>query len=286
MRIIAFTMVFPLISGALGSQPVEPDEIDSKVAKTIITRRADKIDDSWLTPDLRTIVIGRLLKRAEDASQDRMVRESYEDALIKLGHVETIRARAEKMKEPRFGSAGLDWAPEVAIPYIMPLVLEGSTEEPYMEPGSDVILTPVRDVAFLTVLLIVVRRDGFPDETRAWAGSLKDKLHGPAKEQRARLLVQWWEKNQTAIVEGRYSDAGWLPRYKGRPSTLSDEELNERKQDAEEARAGRRVAQVGSPDEVQSVSPRFGTGARFWITLAATGLLVVGFLHWKRSLTP
>ncbi len=41
------------------------------------------------------------------------------------------------------------------------------------------------------------------------------------------LFKQWWEHNKEAVVEGKYSEATWVPMYKGQIDDFSPKVRNE-----------------------------------------------------------
>ena len=229
-------MLLVNFSPASGKSMAEWDDIDKKIWETLQKPHPDETDQTWLTPEMRMIVIDKMLKEAENQSfSNSSNRDQAEKVLVMLGHEETVRRLVEKMKNPKARLGALSEATEIALPYLMPMVYSGSTEDPneYGTPGWDVILLPVRDRAIGSVLGCI--RDGrnFPAETRQWGKRMANMESKYWDGRFISLITSWWEHNQTAILEKRYADATWLPRYKGRPSVLDREEIQERRADEE-----------------------------------------------------
>lgn len=254
MKYILF--VFLVCSANLNAQSTSLDvDIQSKVEETLLSTRAYNSDLSWITDENRHLVFEELFRRRDKSDDDRSVTA----ALARVGHEDTLKMLAEELKDPSRFRPDIMYAPENAIPYLMPLVYTGSLEDPNLKNPGCIVANPVRQTAMSTVMGNIRRSNKFPVATREWAERMRystSYLVGMTRnyqtDEYRDLITSWWEHNQTAIVEKRYEDATWLPRYNGRLAVLDEED-----------RALRKM------DEQRSRFPWFATGATFAETAKA-----------------
>jgi hypothetical protein len=251
-------------------------------------------EQAWLATAPREMLIDGLVKERQAA----LVAKNYSAAtdaarrLVMLGHAETIQELVETIQRRPYGGNPIEGSPtETTIPYLIPLLFRGSTipDPVYVSPiRGDV---TARDRAALAIMQALRRRLVFPDDTRRWAEKMSRTLLYPMREQRVDLVKQWWEHNKQAIEEGRYSEATWLPPdYKGEPSCLSLEEVNELKAKQTQDLTSRRAANSIDPaaaassrkaEESTSMSEtKRSTGQTIGIILAAL-FTIVATLVWK-----
>lgn len=222
------------------AKPLEQwDDLDKKIWLTLGAPNRDKKDTSWVTPELRPVVIQRLLDMSNE-DENGSGKKDAEEMLLTLEHTETLQRIVADLQEKPFGYYSFAGVKASAIPHIMPLVYHGSSAPPVGEElEREVVYLPTREYAMNVVLEMVIRTLEFPEETRKWADNVFSSPFNASVDRRADLVIQWWERNQTAIIEKRYAEATWLPRYKGKPSTLDRHELAETAEDEERARSER-----------------------------------------------
>jgi hypothetical protein len=259
-----------------------PDELDLKIRERITVHVKDEVDQSWLTGDIKPLVIEKLLKMR--SKPDPRYKMTAEGQLLAIGHIPTIESLVEEMQQPGNLHSNIEmFAREESIKYLMPLVYNGSTS--LRTEGRDVTLDidrSVRSRAAVTVLKVIRVRKSFPVETRKWAEELHEDLFSKDIEKRLDLLKQWWEYNQTAILEKRYADATWLPRYKGKPITYSPEEMAEGKADEERERTNREARRTGDSNTKPAAAEAPSTNSRFlWGIIVALVALLGIFIRWK-----
>jgi hypothetical protein len=249
----------------------EQDELDRKISSGIKSARSGEQDLSWITEELRPIVIDRLLEKLNDERWP-----FAEEKLIIIGHKETMQRLADKLRANPAASKVLAMEfNEELITYLMPLVYTGSKEVPPND--GDVIIGSVQQMAFNFVMANIQISTKFPEETREWA----TKLNRAEGEKSINLLKQWWEQNQTAILEKRYADATWLPRYKGKPVTYSMAEMRERKADEERERTSREASRTGGSDSKKAVdAPTPTSNWPLWATLIASFFALLGVSYY------
>jgi hypothetical protein len=255
-------------------------EVHAKVETTLLAPGSDESDISWITDGNRELVFDDLLRRKrEQNSSDKIIA-----ALARVGHEKTLKMLADDLKTPKGYDRGLLAAPENAIPHIMFLVYDGTTDDPNITSPGDVVLEPVRKTAISRMLGRVTKSKKFPSNTRSWAKKMSELLwvdmigaQTYKNEKYVGLITGWWEHNQTAILEKRYADATWLPLYKGRLAVMDEAEIAERKMDRQRGKF-----------------PWFATGATFaetaranpwhWLGLGAlVGLALWRILRWKSA---
>ena len=109
------------------------DEIDLKIYQTLGTSYQEQ-DQSWLTDELRPIVIGKILAHRSKSTAYKYISD---EQLVSIGHVETIQRMVEESQINRNNNKVLLRAStEETIPYLMPIIYTGSTETP--KPDGDI----------------------------------------------------------------------------------------------------------------------------------------------------
>jgi hypothetical protein len=270
MKIKKLTLIFGLsLCPVWGIEPY--DEIDLKIYQTLGARYQGQ-DQSWLTDELRPLVIEKILKRREKSS--KAFKNVSDEQLVSIGHIETIQRMVEESQTDRNNHVLIDSATEAAIPYLMPIVYTGSTEIP--KATGDIGYSSIRDYFVLATLRAIMRSNFLPEETKAWEKKIR------YNSKRVDLLKQWWENNQTAIIEKRYSDATWLPRYKGRVAIYDATEMAERKADEERERANREARRTGDSGTKPAAAeaPSTNSGLLWGIIVTIVALLSI-FIRWK-----
>jgi hypothetical protein len=233
MKNLIFLIAILLMNSVRGL-PLTLSEINAKVETTLLAPESYESDISWITDENRELVFDDLLRR----KREQNTRDKIIAALARVGHEKTLEMLAEDLKIPKGYDRGLLAAPENAIPHIMILVYEGSTDDPNITSPGDVILEPVRKTAISRVLGRITKSKKLPPDTRLWAKRMSELLwvdmigtQTYKNEKFVCLVTSWWEHNQTAILEKRYSEATWLPLYKGRPAVMDEAELVKREMD-------------------------------------------------------
>jgi hypothetical protein len=255
----------------------------------------------------KDLIIPNLLKQWENS--ELLTRKFLEESLIRMGHVETIqRVIAQELQVRSYDVLSIS-VTEEAIPYLMPYVLNGEKRRP--ETNSDVTYLSIRSEFSYHLLKAIRDSKKLPPETVQWAKGIDllgmDRTTIPKavtaiagtpewseqmtnwliqqEDIRIDLLKQWWENNQTAILEKRYADATWLPRYKGKPATYSLEEIAERKADDENERASREAKRAGESDIKKSPAANAENPLPLWPALVAALFTIVSGIYYfkKRS---
>lgn len=168
----------------------------------------EQVDTTWLTNEIRPVVIRRLL--SEHANADRDKRCKIEMSLVTIGHLETIERLANQMKAGEECRALEFSAREEAIPMLMNVVETGPSFVPGFGDG-DVFTPSVRIQAAGIVFEVIRSRNVFPEETKIWLSSLSPLNDSERGLENLTLLESWWKGNQAAIKAQKYSEASWLP---------------------------------------------------------------------------
>ncbi len=232
-----------------------------------------------MTPEVKPIVIEKLLKSISIKAKPS--RSYDEEKLVRIGHLETILNLIEELKNGNHRSDALSLASEIAIPYLMPIVYTGSTEQRKMLPGEDIMFMPVRHKAIGHVLGKIMKSNNFPLESKKWAENMSYYGIKHEDEKYVALVTSWWENNQTAILEERYADATWLPRYKGKPVTFNPREVASRKAYEENERVTRRTKRPGENDSKTISTATSPFNWQLW-SIIATFLVLSGIaIRWK-----
>ena len=252
------------------------DEIDMKIKDINNSVVHNDSDYLWMTEDVRKEVIKRLLLLIEsgDANQAQIA----EEKLVKIGHKETI----EKLTNDLYNSHKkntLEYGATVeSIPYLMKGVYQGSALP--VERVSDTAMPSVRNRFAYAVLYAISHSASLPWESRQWADKMVRCIIGNSEdESRIDLLKLWWEKNQDAILEKRFEDATWLPRYKGQVSYLGWEEVRERKAEQDQMRENRQLHHAAGKNSISQKSEQ--SRWQLWAVLPACLILLLIFLRWK-----
>jgi hypothetical protein len=304
MKISIILTIFMFLGLQHGNAEYEPDEIDLKILKGIEEPSSEKYDVSWITEDFKPVVIERLLRMAKD----KHLRHYAEPKLVTMGHIETIQRQVEEFQKSAFQGEALSGLTEEGIPYIAPLVYTGSKE---ISKAGDLYTSSIRTSAVGYLLGAIRHSEKMPFETREWATQIRNQIRDVSGEEEVKeqmklvtdpkarkrlesellevisdrdrseksvdLIKQWWENNQTAILEKRYADATWLPRYKGRPATYSPEEVAERKADEERERTSREASRTGGSDSKKAVDALTPTSNwPLWAALIASFFTLLG----------
>jgi hypothetical protein len=208
-KLILFVLYFLLSNVTIRAG----DEIDLAIKTRLGGFTQDNEDLSWITDDLRRVVEEKL--QSEWLRSDYEEKKEIEKKLVSIGHPETLQRLADEMRKGNQWNA-LRWsATEDAIPYLMEIVESDSSIDPGFGDG-DVYVYSARGRAAGLVVEIIRSRIVFPDETRRWASTLDVMSPSPTLEDSIKNLNIWWQKNQKAISEKRFSDATWIPDAGGK----------------------------------------------------------------------
>jgi hypothetical protein len=288
-----------------------PDDLNRKIWKGIKRTSENDYDLSWITEEIRPAVIERFIRWSKD--DDSVTRRAGDKFLVILGHPETIQRFVNELRTNPYKGRELGDLTEEGIPYIIPLVYHGSPQKPPLD--GDVVVDSIRTNAVGCLVGAIARSKKFPQETKLWATQLAGKIrdvsgdeelkehmklvtdpkqreHGEARileivgnrnrsEKCYELLIQWWENNQTAIIEKRYADATWLPRYKGKPTTYSPEEMAERKADREGESSTRESRRSGVENTITNATPTPNKNWSLWGIIICFAALLGISIRWK-----
>lgn len=261
----------------VSAQTEFPDDLDSKMLNTLGRGPSENMDLSWVDEETRPIVIERLLRRLEEPDSIMPNRRYVEQRLVSINHVETIQRLIAEMHQTNSMNALCEAATEEALPYLFPELDIASAEirEPYTEGGELHMFVSNRRLFAKTILGIIASRAVFPDETRQWAKGMYRFMRNPQEEAQVEYLKLWWKNNKTAILEKRYADATWVPRYKGKPSDLGPLERNEREKDFKQEETDRKARRLTHGNPTQAPLVEVSSSERPWAKQIAVGVAVL-----------
>ncbi|MGL4400321.1 MAG: hypothetical protein ACRCXD_10665 [Luteolibacter sp.] len=217
------TFILLLLCSAILSAESMMDSasIDQKIKETLFPSDEEMLspgsflsldyDTSWITDDIRPIVIQKLRVRYENSGLNSP--DFLEKVLVRAGDWDSTLRMIENIKDPRKDTAALLYASEEIIPFLIPLICNHHKGD--LGAGSsdhDTMQLEVRRKAIEYFMLHLSDSKRFPLETSIWAGEgfASDTLEN--SEASAAGIANWWKHNQTAILEKRYQDAKWLPK--------------------------------------------------------------------------
>jgi hypothetical protein len=133
--------------------------------------------------------------------------------LLNAKDKETIKRLVYALRQG-YSKAGtlLDRQPLIeTVPYLVEDMAHGDFES---LGGSDWEKGSVRGWAISIVIECLYVTKGFPDETAAWFNYLRDQRGRGflVLPDMARLLSEWWEHNENAVLSGNLKAASWLAR--------------------------------------------------------------------------
>ena len=202
---------------------------------------------------------------------------SADEALLRTGDEETIlRLMDQYHRGEGHGESVLMAANERALRFLIEDVRSGPEE--LRRRATDSWGPSIRIASTTKFLMILKRNADLPEKTRKWADRTQTLVMGglkPSSDIAIQAVLKWWEKNEKAILEGRYADATWLPE----PSDGKVERSGLRPDRGEEQRQASGVAgnDQGTPE---AFGPEAGSSAGDrtpWL-LAAAGLGVLAIL--------
>ncbi len=249
------------------------DETDVQIYEKLGPREMENNDRSWLTSEVRAKVHERLL------SYEGWSRGAVTARLVAAGHEGTIKELVANMLVTGKSDDILwEYANEEAIPFLMPAIIHGSPDVP--QNDGDMAYIGARRGAVHAFLMAIRYCDKFPPITLQWAEKMEYNLRYTDDNWIA-LITSWYEHNEAALLEKRYADATWVPRYKGKPTGISMEEARLR-----EAHFGnqqrQRIAAAGTGSE--PVAPKTSAAAwGVWAVLAFAAISAVVFFWMKRA---
>jgi hypothetical protein len=172
----------------------------------------------WVTPEYRPIVIEYLKNKAEDPKY----LERAQRVLIALGDEEATTSAMKQFDEGTLAQDSVLWQNLKAnnIKYWVPEIYEGSDKLIELWPRFK---QSKRRMATTYLLDTVWNSNIFPEDSMQWAGELHYNIQKiPEDAHIDWLFKQWWEHNKAAILAGRYSEATWIPLYKGKPDVFKE----------------------------------------------------------------
>ncbi len=184
-----------------------------------VRRPSNAPKTDWITPEYRPIVIDYLKNKARDPKYlERSLR-----VLVALNDEETMK---DVLRQYNDGTLiddtilMMNLHPE-QIKDLVPIIYSGS-DVPRKVIDSQILKSP-RIYAVYSIVDFLTWGPVFPDETMRWASGLNGNIHNYENQKHDNqnephimwLFQQWWEHNKTAILEERYADATWVPKYKG-----------------------------------------------------------------------
>jgi hypothetical protein len=183
-----------------------------------------KID--WVTPEYRPVVIDYLKKKSEAPEYlDRARR-----VLIALGDDETILAVASEFAQDRLNDKSILWQNlnGSSIKYMIPIIYDGSEARKNIGSGDIIKIQSPRREGITYALTIISASGLFNPNTYSWAAGMEYEIQDTDDDPHIMwLFQQWWEHNKNAIMAKKYSEATWLPLYKGKVDKFSSTFRNE-----------------------------------------------------------
>ncbi len=253
------------------------DETDVQIYEKLGPRSMENNDRSWLTPEVRAKVYERLLGYITAAPPGGRV-EGVKMKLVATGHEATIKELVANMLVTGKSDDILwEYANEEAIPFLMPAIIHGSPIDPPND--GDMAYIGARYGAVHAFLMAIRHCDKFPPITLQWAEQMEHNLSDEDDNWIA-LITSWYEHNEAALLEKRYADASWVPRYKGKPTGISVEEARLREAHFENQRRQRIAAAGTGSDSVAPETPAAAWG--FGAALAFAAIIAVVFFWMKR----
>lgn len=259
-------IVISCLGHAVAQSEMTQTELDQRIETTFFSANSRRSDLTWITDENRPLVVKLIHNRPDDPYGPYI-----KGALARAGHWETILSLVQDINDPLKDISPLMYADEKIIPYLMPIVYNGSTENPNIKYPGDVILRPAKATAIGCVLGIISKSERFPPKTRKWADALSRNGNKYRNEEWVALITSWWEQNRKAIEEERYKDATWVPTYKGRPITDTPKESRLVTDYLEQEHAKRLAKRDGVPDETDTIlkKPDDSSTAPIWVSIGA-----------------
>ncbi len=179
----------------------------------------------WVKPEYRPIVIEYLKNKAKDPKYS----ERAQRTLIALDDDPTITTAIKQFDEGTLVEDSVLWQNLRAekIKYWVPEIYEGADKLIELWPGFK---QSRRRIALTYLLDTVGINEGgsFPVPATQWAGHLHYNIQKiPEDTHIDWLFKQWWEHNKEAILAEKFSEATWVPMYKGKPDVFADDVQNE-----------------------------------------------------------
>jgi len=177
----------------------------------------------WVTPEYRPTIIDYLKAKAKDPQY----LERAQRALIALDDEETVVDAIKQFSD------GTTQNPSVLaqnfttnrIKDFILVVYDGSENPIKLDIGN---VKSSRYQAIDLILGRIVSSQLFPDATGRWASGFRGhNYNNGSNPHSVWLFQQWWEHNKNAVIAGKYSEATWLPMFKGKPDDFGDDDRSE-----------------------------------------------------------
>jgi hypothetical protein len=200
-------------------------------------------------------------------------------ALLRMGDEETIiRLMDQYHKGEGHGESLLMAANEKALKYLIEDVRSGSEE--WRRVAYDSWDLPIRYESTQTVLLIVKRNPIFPEKTRQWADRMQTLVGINGRGQSAaNTVLNWWEKNEVAILEGRYAEASWLPAEVQKSGT-DNQRSTKRPGDGERDRLANGVLIEDNRSSKPAQDAKRNMNVRDKVFVYVAGAIIFVFIIW------
>jgi len=234
MKIILLTF---LISSLKGPEIVDPpiknhDDLMVRIEQKFIGFRSPEYGwqeppklagVDWVTPEYRPVVIEYLKNKARDPQY----LERAQRALIALDDEDTVVDAIKHFSNDTLNPVGI-LAQNLRgnrIKYLIPVIYEGS------EISRDAGLGRPKTSRYYAIdmsLHLISGSGLFSDSVAQWAsGFCSNSYNFGADPHIMWLFQQWWEHNKDAILAEKFSEATWIPIYKGEPDKFGDDYRNE-----------------------------------------------------------
>jgi hypothetical protein len=182
-----------------------------------------KADVNWVTPDIKPEVIKYLRNKAEDP--DFTLRAQR--PLFALYDEETVLHVIKQFENGDLDSLQILQANlnRQNLKYLIPLIYQGSSTP--RDVGFGLMQSPKRQAIGLFLDNIGLW-NGFNGPSINWAMGMKFSMQKIGDDPHIMwLFQQWWEHNREAVLSDRFSEATWVPLYKGKPDVFDIRVRNE-----------------------------------------------------------
>jgi hypothetical protein len=176
-----------------------------------------------VTPDYKPTVVSYLKLKINDPR----FQFDAEKALIGLNDDETIISVVDRLNKGTLEDIFLLSSNINAqgIKHLIPVIYEGSDLR--KDVGYGRIQSPRRQ-AIALFLGPLAGVNGFSLSTSRWSSGFLNQMQNTGDDPHIFwIFQQWWEHNKGAVLAGKYSEATWLPLYKGKVDDFSSAFRNE-----------------------------------------------------------
>jgi hypothetical protein len=221
----------------------------AKVPKGVFT--------DWVTPDFKPIIIEYLKAKAQKPEYF----EKTQRALIALDDEATLIAAIDGFAkgtyapdiEHSYSILGQNISPR-GIKYLVPMIYEGYGKPRNFELHD--IWSPQREAIKYFLYKLTLYRS-FPSKTASWGAGFGSFTQDTGDDPHILwLFQQWWEHNKEAVLAERFSEATWIPMYKGQPDMFDEKVRDEPEYRIYSAATRNDIVKIPKRADISSIRPR------------------------------